>query len=71
VTNAFWGEIPNGQWSIRVRDIDAADTGTWLSYSVLARMGTLIPANVPEPACLSMVVVGVLWLAAASRRRIS
>jgi subtilisin family serine protease len=48
VSNAFWGETPFGQWSLTVRDVFSLDVGTWNNYSVLAKMGSLIP--VPEPA---------------------
>lgn len=39
--NAFWGEAPNGTWTLQVRDQGATDVGTWNSYAVTARMGTL------------------------------
>jgi subtilisin-like proprotein convertase family protein len=42
-SNAFWGENPAGTWTLNVRDLFAADTGTWLSYGFELRSGTLIP----------------------------
>jgi hypothetical protein len=44
VTNAFWGEIPAGEWELYVGDVfEDGIAGTWNSFRVLARMGTLIP----------------------------
>lgn len=40
-SNAFWGEAPNGVWTLQVRDLGATDAGTWNSYSFEARMGQL------------------------------
>ncbi len=40
-SNAFWGELPNGLWTIQVRDQGATDVGTWTNYAFTARMGTL------------------------------
>lgn len=45
-SNAFWGENPFGQWTLRVTDAFPVLTGTWLSYALQVRMGTLI-AKVP------------------------
>jgi subtilisin-like proprotein convertase family protein len=44
LTNAFWGENPQGVWQITVADVFTIDTGTWNSYSVTANMGQLIEA---------------------------
>lgn len=38
---AFWGENPQGTWTIRLADRFASDLGTWNSFSVLLRQGTL------------------------------
>lgn len=41
LSNAFWGENPQGTWTINVRDLAAVDTGTLNSFSATARMGYL------------------------------
>lgn len=46
-TNAFWGEIPAGTWSLNVRDVQPVDNATWISYSVQARMGQLVAPTGP------------------------
>jgi subtilisin-like proprotein convertase family protein len=44
VTNAFWGEIPAGEWELYIGDVaEDGFAGTWNSFRVLARTGTLIP----------------------------
>ncbi len=48
-TNAFWGEIPAGTWTLNLKDRFSGDTGTWNSYAVTARMGTLILAPQNQP----------------------
>lgn len=67
VTNAFWGEIPAGDWRLIVADVIADDdfTGSWLGYSVLAKMGTLVP----EPSSLSIAVLGLLAMFVSHRCR--
>lgn len=40
-SNAFWGENPNGTWTIQVVDTAGGDTGTWNSFAATARMGEL------------------------------
>ncbi len=62
-TNAFWGEDPEGTWTLMVRDVFDYDTGTWNSFSVTARMGELVP----EPATLCLLAMGGLVL--LKRRR--
>ncbi len=62
VSNAFWGENPVGEWTLTIEDWFAQDTGTWNSYSVLAKTGSI--AIIPEPATLA-----VLTLAGLSMRR--
>jgi len=42
---AFWGENPAGQWTLSLRDVFSADTGTWNTYSVNLRMGQPTPAQ--------------------------
>ncbi|MEX0612907.1 MAG: S8 family serine peptidase, partial [Pirellulales bacterium] len=67
VSNAFWGENPLGTWTLTLRDVYPAGVGTWSSYSVLAKMGTLIP--VPEPASLTLAALGIMaFLFRISRR---
>ncbi len=70
VTNAFWGEVPAGDWYLYVRDFSTPDayTGTWLGYSVLAKMGTLVP----EPSSILLASLGLVALfGGAGRRRLS
>jgi subtilisin-like proprotein convertase family protein len=66
LSNEFWGEIPAGQWTLTVRDVFTQDIGTWNNYSVLAKMGSLIP--VPEPATGLMLALGLIGLTVARRR---
>jgi subtilisin family serine protease len=58
--NGFWGEMPNGTWTINLADVDAGVTGTWSSYSVEFRMGTLVP--VPEPTTILFTSGGLLFI---------
>jgi hypothetical protein len=67
LSNEFWGEIPFGQWTLTVRDVFVQDVGTWNTYSVLAKMGDLIP--IPEPATGILIVFGFAALVAQRRRR--
>jgi subtilisin family serine protease len=67
VSNAFWGETPIGQWTLTVRDVFSQDIGMWNNYSVLAKMGSLIP--VPEPATWLMSLVGALAATGLRRRK--
>ncbi|RYG31621.1 hypothetical protein EON81_22490, partial [bacterium] len=41
-TNAFWGENPQGTWTLTVQDVGAQDTGTLNSFRAVARMGELV-----------------------------
>ncbi|HDZ20622.1 hypothetical protein LCGC14_0692520 [marine sediment metagenome] len=41
-SNVFWGEDPQGIWTIQLADIWRFDSGTWHSFSALARMGELL-----------------------------
>lgn len=43
--NTFWGEEAQGIWTIRVIDTLADNTGTWNSYQVQVRTGSLMPAK--------------------------
>ncbi len=52
LSNAFWGENPQGTWTVNVRDGAARDRGTWNSFSAATRMGT------PIPVSLDCVVTG-------------
>src|SRR5262249_41805671 len=68
LTNAFWGENPTGQWTLNVRDIIGQNPfgffiGTWDSYSIWARTGTLVP----EPPSL-VFALGIIGLAPCRRR---
>jgi subtilisin-like proprotein convertase family protein len=68
LSNAFWGENPTGQWTLNVRDVIGANafgnfTGTWISFNVRAKTGTLIPE--PSSVSLALVAFGIV----SSRRR--
>ncbi len=65
LTNAFWGEIPLEEWTLKVRDVFAIDLGTWNDFSVTARMGDLVA--IPEPGTVGVLGLGVLLI---SLRRI-
>ena len=52
-SNAFWGENPNGTWTITLCDKAEFDVGTWNSYSVTLHMGTLIGADKPQSVTVS------------------
>ncbi|MCE9557974.1 MAG: S8 family serine peptidase [Armatimonadetes bacterium] len=43
--NGFWGENPAGTWRIKLVDNFSGDTGTWNSYGVTFRQGTLVSAE--------------------------
>ena len=43
--NAFWGENPAGTWTLEIADYFTTDTGTWNSYNVTLRQGTLLQNN--------------------------
>ncbi len=40
--HAFWGENPQGTWTLEIADYFPGDTGTWNSYNVTLRQGTLV-----------------------------
>lgn len=42
-SNAFWGELPAGEWELYIYDLFEDAVGTWNSFSVVANSGTLIP----------------------------
>jgi subtilisin-like proprotein convertase family protein len=44
-TNKFWGESPQGTWSLEVRDMFVGDVGTWNNFSVLFRQGDVVSAT--------------------------
>lgn len=46
-SNAFWGEIPAGTWTLRILDTQEGEEGTLESYQVVARMGEPIDPNLP------------------------
>jgi len=66
-TNTFWGEDPAGTWTIMVRDVLLADSGTWNSFAVEIRMGELIA--IPEPATLGLLAAGGVTLLIGNYRR--
>ena len=60
VSNAFWGENPNGIWSLTVKDVADVDTGTWNSWALDVRMGELIPVSEPGTAITAVIALGLL-----------
>jgi len=59
-SNAFWGESPNGTWTVRVADAGRGDTGTWNSWGLSLRMGELVPAIVePNDSLYTAPFLGV------------
>ncbi|MBM4038673.1 MAG: hypothetical protein FJ290_09175 [Planctomycetes bacterium] len=71
-SNTFWGEDPQGTWSLNVRDVFAIDTGTWNSFEALARMGYTYQRSqgeIPEPCTLSLVGLGLLAFLRRRARR--
>ncbi|RYG30761.1 hypothetical protein EON81_24290, partial [bacterium] len=52
-TNAYWGENPQGTWSLTVQDIADFDTGTWNSFRAEARMGTLMAKSALDASYVS------------------
>jgi len=59
----FWGENPNGQWTVSVQDIWAGYTGTWNSFEFTGY------AEAPEPATMSLLAIGGLALLRRRRRK--
>jgi subtilisin-like proprotein convertase family protein len=53
VANAFWGENPDGTWTLTVRDAFAGDTGTWNRFRTRLRMGEAISGGTPTPPTLT------------------
>ncbi len=41
----FWGENPQGTWTLTMKDVDAGGTGTWTSYAATITMGQLVSAT--------------------------
>ena len=41
-SNAFWGEVPAGAWTVIVKDLALGDTGTLKDFTFTAHMGTPI-----------------------------
>ncbi|MCK9195740.1 MAG: S8 family serine peptidase, partial [Syntrophales bacterium] len=48
LTNAFWGEQKNGTWTLKMVDVAADNTGTWLQYGLLFHLGKMELQNVGE-----------------------
>jgi subtilisin family serine protease len=57
ISNAFWGEQAQGVWSVNVRDVASGTTGTWNSFSVNWRMGTIVA--IPEPTTIALFGLGL------------
>jgi subtilisin-like proprotein convertase family protein len=60
--NTFWGENPFGTWSLRVADRASSNVGTWNSWGLTLRMGTITTAAIPEPAAMSLLAPAVALL---------
>lgn len=41
LTNSFWGEQKNGDWTLKMVDVAPDNTGTWLEYGVLFHLGKM------------------------------
>ncbi len=41
-SNAFWGEVPAGTWSVTVKDLAGGDVGTLTDFTFTAHMGQLV-----------------------------
>ncbi|MFZ5829066.1 MAG: S8 family serine peptidase [Planctomycetota bacterium] len=70
-SNAFWGEDPEGIWTLTLRDqapVYGRFAETWSFFSVTARMGDLVA--VPEPGTLALLtILGLVGVIAFRRRR--
>jgi len=71
-THAFWGEDPEGTWTLAVSDVwtegywDGVYEIPWQHFKVTARSGTLV--EIPEPATLGMLALGGLALIRRRKR---
>jgi hypothetical protein len=45
-SHAFWGENPQGTWTVEVQDVHVDIQGTWDFFSASVRMGTPLPADI-------------------------
>lgn len=41
LTNAFWGEQKNGNWTLKIVDVAPDNTGDWLQYGVSFHLGKM------------------------------
>ena len=62
--NAFWGENPQGTWTLKVADVQAGDEGALLSFSATARMGNLVPGLTVAVADSTVKLEGATTLTA-------
>lgn len=60
--NAFWGEWVSGEWTVQVRDRTVGTVGTWNSFELQFRTGTLVSLPIPEPGGVAgvLMVAGVM-----------
>ena len=65
-SNAFWGEQGMGTWSLNVVDTFGGDTGTWNSFTIDWRMGTI--TSIPEPGSILLVTCFAIGIATRRRR---
>lgn len=42
ITNAFWGEVATGTWSLKVCDVYSGTTGTWDKFRITLNEGTVV-----------------------------
>jgi hypothetical protein len=62
-TNAFWGEIPQGDWQLQVIDTAAGSFGTLNSYQIDTRNGTLASLSVSATSLPAGNNVTCFWRA--------
>lgn len=42
LTNAFWGEQKNGEWTLKMVDVEENNTGVWLQYGIRFHLGKMV-----------------------------
>jgi kexin len=67
--NSFWGESAGGIWSLRLADVAGNSAGTWESFSLQFRTGTLLTIAVPEPVAAAWLIPAGVVLARRARRK--
>jgi len=69
LSNAYWGEDPDGLWTLELTNSTENDlSSTWSDFTFTAAMGEL--SLVPEPAFFGVFIsLGILPLFLRRRRR--